>query len=89
MLVFTIKIRLGRVSVVIAYIEQWRRIMEQLEFSMGLVTPLILYGRVIFSRCSRALLWSVFIEHKYQVLLLSWCLSTPNYVSPNVMLLIQ
>ena len=36
---------------------------------MGLVTPLILYGRVIFSRSSRALLWSVFIEHKYQLLL--------------------
>ena len=56
MLVFTTKIRLGRVSVVINNIEQLGRIMEQLRFSRGLVTPLILYGRVIFSRSSRALL---------------------------------
>ena len=46
MLVFTIKIRLGRVSIVIIYIEQLGRMMEQLRFSRGLVTPLILYGRV-------------------------------------------
>ena len=38
------------IFVVITYIEQWGRIMEQLRFSGGLVTPLILYGRVIFSR---------------------------------------
>ena len=38
--------------------------MKQLWFSTGLVTPLILYGRVIFSRCSKALLYSVFIELK-------------------------
>ena len=40
------------------------RVMEQLRFSRGLVTPLILYRRVIFSRSSRTLLWSVFIELK-------------------------
>ena len=43
-------------SVVITYIKQWGRIMEQLCFSKGIVTPLILYGGVIFSRCSRVLL---------------------------------
>ena len=43
-------------SVVITYLEQLGSCMEQLWFSRGLVAPLILYGRVIFSRSSRALL---------------------------------
>ena len=49
---------------------------------MGLVTPLILYGRVIFSRYGRALLWSVFYRAQVFVLLFLG-------VSPDVMLLIQ
>ena len=63
--------------------------MEPLRFSRGLVTPLILYGRVIFSRNSRTLLWSVFIELRYLCTFVSRRLLTPDCVSSNVMLLIQ
>ena len=54
----------------------------------GLVTPLILYGRVIFPRSSKALPCSVFTELKFCTFV-SWCLSTPDCVSPNVKILMQ
>ena len=66
------------VSVVVTSIEQEGRIMEQLWFSRGLVTPLILYGRVIFSRSSRTLLWSVFYRAQVSSTFVSWCLLTPD-----------
>ena len=55
----------------------------------GLVTPLILYGRVIFSRCSKALLYSVFNRAQVSSTFVSRRLLTPIVFFPNVTLLIQ
>ena len=55
----------------------------------GLVTPLILYGRVILSCSSRALPWSVFYRAQVSSTFVSRRLLTSHCVSLNVTLLIQ
>ena len=55
---------------------------------MGLVTPLILYGRVIFSRVVEEPYFTQSFLEPVPSTFDSRCLLTPNCVSPNVALLI-
>ena len=62
--------------------------MEQLWFSRGLITPLILYCRVISSRMVMPYCDQSFLEQVSSVFV-SRRLSTYDCVSPNVTLLMQ